>query len=181
MIVEFYKHTKRPEELNPSNRVEVTISANPSNGTFQALLYLKDTTNLNNSGIDDWMLEGDLLFKDVHSVKIVRLPRESNPSDRVEVTLSVNPSNGLFQALLYLKDTTNLNNSGIDDWMLEGDVSRLDFQSVCINDRVVRKYRYYIGIKIKIIKIRVKTIRVIGHRCALVPLPQTHPQSLEVP
>ncbi|XP_015784904.1 uncharacterized protein LOC107362375 [Tetranychus urticae] len=87
----------------------------------------------------------ELSLKDVHSVKIVRLPGESNPSDRVEVTLSVNPSNGLFQAQLYLKNATNLNNSGIDDWILEGDVSRLDSygnQSSCINDRVLRKYCY---------------------------------------
>ncbi|XP_015785382.1 uncharacterized protein LOC107362769 [Tetranychus urticae] len=86
-----------------------------------------------------------LSLKDVHSVKIVRLPGESNPNNRVEVTLSVNPSNGLFQAQLYLKNTKILNNSGIDDWMLEGDVSRLDSygnQSLCINDRVLRKYCY---------------------------------------
>uniref|UniRef100_T1KAW4 Sulfatase N-terminal domain-containing protein n=1 Tax=Tetranychus urticae TaxID=32264 RepID=T1KAW4_TETUR len=87
----------------------------------------------------------ELSLKEIHNVKIVRLPGEPNPRDRVEVTLSVNPSNGLFQAQLYLKNAKNLNNSGIDDWILEGDVSRLDSygnQSSCINDRVLRKYCY---------------------------------------
>ncbi|XP_015784672.1 uncharacterized protein LOC107362167 [Tetranychus urticae] len=87
----------------------------------------------------------ELSLKNITSVKIVRLPGEPNPRDRVEVTLSANPSNGLFQALLYLKNTTNLDNSGIDDWMLEGDVSRLDAyygQSLCIKERVIQKYCY---------------------------------------
>uniref|UniRef100_T1KBP5 Uncharacterized protein n=1 Tax=Tetranychus urticae TaxID=32264 RepID=T1KBP5_TETUR len=73
---------------------------------------------------------------------IVRLPGESN---RVEVTISANPSNGVFQAQLYLKNTTNLDNSSIDDWILEGDISRLNAygnQSLCINDRVLQKYCY---------------------------------------
>uniref|UniRef100_T1KAW5 Uncharacterized protein n=1 Tax=Tetranychus urticae TaxID=32264 RepID=T1KAW5_TETUR len=73
---------------------------------------------------------------------IVRLPGESN---RVEVTISAKPSDGVFQAQLYLKNTTNLDNSDIDDWVLEGDISRLNAygnQSSCIDDRVLRKYCY---------------------------------------
>uniref|UniRef100_T1KBP6 Uncharacterized protein n=1 Tax=Tetranychus urticae TaxID=32264 RepID=T1KBP6_TETUR len=86
----------------------------------------------------------ELFLKDIYNAEVARLPGELNPNNRVEVTISANPPNGTFQALLYLKDTTNLNNSGIDNWMLEGDVSRLDFygnQSLCINDRVASMHR----------------------------------------
>uniref|UniRef100_T1KBP2 Uncharacterized protein n=1 Tax=Tetranychus urticae TaxID=32264 RepID=T1KBP2_TETUR len=87
----------------------------------------------------------ELSLKDIHSVKMVRLPEQLNASNRVEVTITANPSNALFQAQLYLKNTTKLDNSGIDDWMLEGDVSRLDayyYQSLCIKDRVLQKFCY---------------------------------------
>ncbi|XP_053214187.1 uncharacterized protein LOC128397483 [Panonychus citri] len=85
-----------------------------------------------------------LSLKEIHSLKSVDLINDNNDTNRSEITLSVHPSNGTFQALLH--QTINSQKARDYRWAVEGDISRIDsygFQSHCImHEKVLIKYCY---------------------------------------